>query len=179
MEILSTKNAPNQPTFYGLTNCAEALTLAKQVCLCLDGDDKSIAVDLLLETACAETQLGTYPDHYEDEGHGLLQADTIGLSDVINRTRAHHREKIQAFFGIDISDISPKGLQEDPLKAFIVARLHYKLRPEPIPKSLEQRSHYWKQFYNSLRGSGTSHHYVSSAKRLLYSNWLKNEEIKS
>gem|GEM_PF-389266 len=176
MKVLNAQRAPNAYAFYGLSSQADALNLARQVCACLDDNPDSLGVALLLETACAETQLGSYPDHYTDEGHGLLQADNIGLKDVLARCREHHRQKVREQLGFDVANITASDLQTSPLKAMVIARLHYKLRPEPIPESLEERAHYWKQFYNSTAGAGTPEHYLKSAKEYLYQGWLSYQE---
>jgi len=38
--------------------------------------------------------------------------------------------------------------------------LKYKLIPELIPNSLDERATYWKKYYNSEAGKGTMKHYL-------------------
>jgi len=46
------------------------------------------------------------------------------------------------------------------LKAGIVCcRLHYWRVPKPMPKSLDDQAVYWKAFYNSHKGAGTTKHF--------------------
>ena len=128
---------------------------------------------MLLETACAETALGKYADPTPNgAGHGLCQFDQIGFDDVKARTRQKDKNLIYVGFGYDINNCQLSDLDNDPLLSFIFCRLKFKLRPEPIPKTVEGRARYWKQFYNTEAGKGTVEHYLESARIHLYSGEL-------
>tara|TARA_R110002020_G_scaffold459303_1_gene677265 strand:- start:293 stop:781 length:489 start_codon:yes stop_codon:yes gene_type:complete len=42
----------------------------------------------------------------------------------------------------------------------VVCRLHYRRVPKPLPRTLEQQAHYWKDFYNTAKGAGTPEHFA-------------------
>ncbi len=44
-------------------------------------------------------------------------------------------------------------------------RLHYLLRPSPIPYSLSNQAAYWKRHYNTMAGAGTVEGYVAKYHR--------------
>ena len=99
---------------------------------------------------------------------GLCQHDAIAFKDIIQRTPRRFIYLIEKHFGCDITKLKHTSLANDPLLSFIFCRLHYRLRPEPIPSSLRGRAEYWKQFYNSMAGKGTVTHYLDSANTYLY-----------
>lgn len=154
--------------FYGLTNQRQAFEIAQAVCDVLGHGSNGKAVALLVETAQQETHLGTYRDRSPyRHGTGLCQVDPIGLQDVKTRTRPHNVELIDEKFGIELSLVTHRDLEHSPLLAFVICRLHYKLRPEIIPPSVEGRGAYWKEFYNTKAGRGTVHEYLDNAKRIV------------
>ncbi len=153
--------------YYGLTSQAQAIELTHKVCEALGHGSKGTAQNLLLETACAETLLGSYPDRYAKNGHGLHQLDDIAVIDIQERVRAKDLEKIISAFGVNIQDVEPSDLGSDPLLSTIFCRLKYKLRPEPIPASLEARAMYWKLFYNTMKGKGHPDEYISKSQQLI------------
>lgn len=127
------------------------------------------AVNLLLETAAAETCLGTYEDPTPGSaGMGLCQIDYIGYIDIQRRTRPHIVKLIKQKLGYDILNVMHVDLINDPKLSFIFCRLHYRLRPEDIPLTLRGRAEYWKQFYNSMAGKGTVQHFLDNAGAYLY-----------
>lgn len=153
---------------YGLKNKQHAIDLATNVAITLGHGKNRKAKELLLETACAETQLGTFPDRYAPEGFGLCQFDTIGFYDVINRTSIHTKKHVALRFKFDMDAITPQDIENDPLISFVLCRLKYRLIPDEIPADLEGRAHYWKKHYNTHAGKGTVEHYIESANRILY-----------
>lgn len=161
---------------YGLESIQHAYELSHKVCQVIGYGKYQVAPALLLETACAETQLGQYADRYAPEGFGLHQFDTIGLVDVQQRTRRKDRFTIQNSLGVDILQVTPESISRDPLESFIFCRLKYKFRPEEIPDDIVSRAVYWKRFYNTHAGKGTVEHYLDSAERILYPHHNNQEQ---
>ena len=162
-------NQENPTYYYGLKSKIQALSLAHQVCNVLGHGSHGYATNLLLETAAAETSLGLYQDPTPGgAGMGLNQHDLIAFQDIISRTPMRLVKTIHMHFGYDIRKLVHTDLANDPLLSFIFCRLHYRLRPEPIPSSLRGRAEYWKQFYNSMAGKGTVQHYLDNANTYLY-----------
>lgn len=158
-------------TYYGLKYQADALVMAKNICSVLGFGIHESAADMVIETACAETQFGTYKDTTPNNGHGLCQHDNIAVLDAQERTRDDAKAAIKDRFGYDIELIKPSDLDNDPLLSLIFCRLTYRLRPEPIPSTYMQRANYWKRFYNKT-GAGTTEHYIESVER-----WLTDPEV--
>lgn len=157
-----------QELYYGLTSRSQIFNSVHKVCGVLGRGRNGAAPDMCLETIAAETQMGTYPDTTKNSGHGLTQFDQIGFIDVVQRTRAGDKQKIKDKFGYDLDTVLIEDLDTDPVLAIIFMRLKYKLRPEEIPADIVSRAIYWKRFYNSSEGKGTTDHYLESAERHLY-----------
>lgn len=119
-------------------------------------------IDILVETACAETAAGTLKDPTRYAGMGLTQFDKIPFQDVVRRTRESNKAAVFEHFGVDLDDVHWEELRHNPMLALIMTRLKYKLIPAPIPKSLEGRAAYWKEHYNTEAGKGTVKHYIEA-----------------
>jgi len=143
---------------YGLVCDIEHI--AVEVCYCLGNGSNHTADKLLLETAGSETGKGTIADKTRDAGMGITQFDWIGFKDTLDRTRQKDKDKILEYFDINIDWIKWEELRYNPLLAMIFTRLKYKLIPEVIPISKEDRARYWKKYYNTEAGKGTIEHYL-------------------
>ena len=138
---------------YGVNSKDEVLEITKRVVSVFGGGDK--AVRLLLETACVETHLGTYPDrHPEKLGVGLTQFDQIALDDLQQRVRSRHRRLLKQEFGYSLNDIKLADLAYDATLAMALTRLKYLLVPEAIPTTILGRAEYWKKYWNTSAGKG-------------------------
>ncbi|BDM66240.1 hypothetical protein NFHSH190041_36920 (plasmid) [Shewanella sp. NFH-SH190041] len=167
--------------FYGLVSQAHAIQIAQAVCRCLGNGRNKKADLLLIETACAETQLGTFMDPSPDgAGRGVTQIDSetfywlkekaLELAPgSITRFKRSWRNKIARDFGIDVKRVEHSDLDYNPLLAFIWARLRYLVVAEAIPVSREARAAYWKKYFNSYHpnAAGTVIHYLESCETLL------------
>jgi hypothetical protein len=162
-------NKENTTLHYGLKNISQAKELAIRVCDVLGHGKHSNAVMMLLETACAETLLGTYKDPTPNgAGWGLTQADEIAVIDVAYRTRTSDVARIKEHFGFNIRKIIASDLANAPLKAFVFTRCFYKLIPAEFPTELAGRAVYWKKHYNTFLGKGLVHQYIEKSNLFLY-----------
>ncbi len=147
-------------TYYGLINSEQLETIAIKVCKCLGGGKNNQAINMLLETAGAETGRGTIIDDTKFAGMGITQIDGLPFMDIQDRVKQKHKDKIKKYFDINIEWIEWEFIRYNPLLAMIFTRLKYKLIPEEIPKTIEDRAEYWKKFYNTELGKGTIEHYL-------------------
>ena len=144
---------------YGLVKQQHLEDIAQAVCDCLGHGINVKAVDLLLETAGAETNRGQFKDTTKYAGMGITQFDKGTFYDVKERTNKQRRQKVMQYFGIDINLIKWEDLRYNPLLSMLFTRLKYNLIPDAIPQTLEARAAYWKKWYNG-GGKGTVDHYV-------------------
>ena len=154
-------------TYYGWVGMGGDLQhMASTICNCLGHGENNTAVDMLLETAAAETGLGSVPDPTQGAGMGLTQFDRLPFDDIKRRSMGQ-RDKILDELKIDISLVEWEHLRYNQFLSLLFTRLLYRLRPEPIPVSREGRAVYWKQFYNTEAGAGTVEHYMKMCARFL------------
>jgi|SRR5688572_17619067 len=161
--------------FYGIVHRDQPQQYAQAVCDVLGHGENRLAVRMLLETCAQETHMGRFRDtDFLRHGIGLMQLDRIGFDDVKTRARDEDLQKLEERFGVVIRSDKPtqkavehEDLAFSPLLSMIFARLFYKLRPDPIPDSIEGRARYWKKYYNTPAGKGTEAEYLLNAKRFL------------
>lgn len=155
---------------YGIRSIPEAKVLARRVVAALGGSEDVFSQ--MIETACAETKCGLYPDaHPEIMGVGLCQHDQINIDDIQGEGEQRHFDIVEKEFGYDIPTIQLADLANDPLLSFICCRLSYKRIPAAIPGDLLGRAQYWKEYYNTAAGSGTVEHYRESVEECLGEEW--------
>lgn len=150
---------------YGLASPGQIKQFVQIVCDVLGAGEANSAVLLLCETAAAETGYGTYKDPTPDgAGRGLYQCDEIAFIDVQHRARQSDVDKLKTVFGFDLRQLQWRDLNFSPLLQTVIARLHYKLIPDPIPLTLSGRAEYWKRYYNTAAGKGSAAEYIERVK---------------
>ena len=140
--------------------------MATSICNTLGHGSNGTAVELLLETAAAETGMGSVRDRTTGAGMGLTQFDQLPFEDIKRRSMSK-RYAIEETLKIDISLVAWYDLRYNAFLSLLFTRLHYRLRPEPIPATREGRAEYWKQHYNTYAGAGTVSHYIAMCERYL------------
>lgn len=155
---------------YGLKTSQQARQLAREVVSVLGGGEP--AYSLLVETAAAETLLGSFPDVHEDRlGVGLCQHDEINLKDIKQEGEQRHFNLIKQHWGYDVPSLELADLAYDPLLSLILCRLSYKRIPAAIPADLRGRAEYWKEYYNTAAGKGSVNEYLHRVLHCLGEDW--------
>lgn len=152
--------------YYGVISQQALFDTAVAVCDVM-GHGSGYAVELLMETAAAETLCGTYRDTTDySAGTSVMQIDE-GTFDWLQGKYANTAvaKCLKEQMDIDISRVSYRELEHNPLLGMIWARMRYMAVKQPIPKTLEERAAYWKKWYNSVEGKGTPEEYLDRVKR--------------
>ena len=147
---------------YGLVYRGQLKKDVNAVVDCLGGGED--AVNLLLETASAETNLGETVDTTWNSGIGIMQFDPLSFVDLQNRISKSTLLKIKNCFDVDFKKLVVGDLRYSVFLSVLSARLKYMLIPQPIPNNLLLRAEYWKRYYNSVLGKGSALHYVENAR---------------
>lgn len=145
---------------YGLKSIKDIRKLSIEICDCLGHGVNNNAVDLLCETAMAETIGGTLEDKTKFAGMGLTQFDYEPFLDLQSRVSNKNISKIKEILGVDIKTVQWEDLRFNPMLCLLFTRLHYLPFKEVIPTTLEGRAKYWKKYYNTIKGKGTVEHYL-------------------
>jgi len=156
--------------YYGVTSTHDLKAICRRVVDVLGGGDN--AFNLLIETCCAETLGGLYPDNTPERlGVGVSQIDEIALIDIKQEGEQRHFDLVAKEFGYNIKTIKLEYLAFDPLLSVIISRLVYKRKPQAIPDTLSGRAEYWKEHYNTSAGKGDFLHYLDNVAEVLGEEW--------
>ena len=146
---------------------AIAPVLSKMACVLELPFDTIESRLLLIETACAESQL-TYLRQINGPAAGLFQVEPSSYEDVSNyihrKGTAFLGKVVYCVYGDHYRDLPAFDyLHTDLRLQTVIARLHYWRSPKPIPETLSKRAEFWKSWYNTPLGRGTVQHYINSA----------------
>ena len=149
---------------YGVINLKRIDEDAQMICDCVGHGLYETAKEMIIETAIAETGLGQIEDKTVGAGMGLTQFDEMPFNDIKTRTMKL-RPQIQKYLKIDISLVNWDDLRFNPFLSLLFTRLHYWLKGDPIPATIEERAKYWKLHYNTKAGKGTVEHYLEMNRK--------------
>lgn len=149
---------------YGVVNLKRINEDALMICDCIGHGLYGTAKEMIIETAITETGLGQIEDKTVGAGMGLTQFDDKPFQDIRDRS-IKLRPKILKELKIDISLVEWDDLRYNQFLALLFTRLHYWLKGDPIPASIEERAKYWKLHYNTVQGKGTIEHYLEMNRK--------------
>ena len=149
---------------YGVINLTRINEDAQMICDCIGHGKYETAKEMIIETAVAETGLGQIEDKTVGAGMGLTQFDDKPFQDIRDRS-IKLRPKILKELKIDISLVEWDDLRYNQFLALLFTRLHYWLKSDPIPATIEERANYWKLHYNTKFGKGTVEHYLEMNRK--------------
>ncbi len=149
---------------YGYINLKQIQEKAQKICDCIGHGSNNTAVEMIIETAVAETGLGQIEDKTTGTGMGITQFDKFPFDDIKKRNM-RLRPKILKELGVDIALVEWDDLRYNDFLALLFTRLHYWLKGDPIPKTIEERARYWKLHYNTSAGKGTVEHYLEMNRK--------------
>ena len=161
--------------YYGIATRKDIELFTGEVCEFFDGklidedwlNQKYIdSYDMMMETMCAETLLGNMPDTDDKQGMGLPQIDRIKYDDIIENSQ-EHQAKIWNKWHIDINLVTFESLRYDWKSSIIFMRIGYKRIRESFPSTREERSVYWKKWWNTYAGDGKPKDYMERSERFL------------
>lgn len=128
------------------------------------------AEDLLVGTACQESACGTYIRQLNCRGttgaFGIFQMELNTHNDIWQnflKYKPSLAEKIKALRIPSMTDA--ENLEYNLAYAVAMCRIHYYRVPSSIPDGIYAQAQYWKDFYNTKLGKGSTEEYIS--------NWCK------
>ena len=124
------------------------------------------AVELLMLTAAAESNLGEYIEQTKGPAVGIFQMEPTTFADIMGRwldTKPDLRERVEKVLMRHVGseyDTTKHGanvMRYNIKAAIIAARLHYLARPGAIPSASDSKglATYWKKHWNTELGKGT------------------------
>lgn len=128
------------------------------------------AEQLLLGTACQESQCGRYL-HQLGNGPavGIFQMEPATHSDIWENFLAGRKPLAWQVGWYLAPDRLPNAriMIHNLGYAAAMCRVHYYRRPEPLPPAgdIEAQARYWKKWYNTPQGRGTVEEYLANWRR--------------
>jgi len=123
------------------------------------------AVNLLLGTMAQESAFGKYiKQRGKGPALGVYQMEPATHNDIRDNYIAHRRDLKQLFLELGYTEFTPDKLLYDLRYATIFTRLHYARVPAPLPArgDIAGMADYWKQYYNTPLGKGTTEEFINN-----------------
>ena len=131
---------------------------------------------MLKEIAIVESNMGQTPGTYDiavdSKGNrgslGVAQIDEIAFKEIQSRLKGGKGrnkytqrtiDRVSDALGLDPTTIKYEDLSDDKTN-LVFARLYLMMRPDPIPRTPQDRAKYWKKYYNTVLGKGTPQKYL-------------------
>ena len=126
------------------------------------------AVRLLLGTAAMESDFGAYLKQVKGPALGLYQLEPLTYNDIYDNYLKYNldlRDRIHnlCYFSFSGNDRPhPYELISNLKFATIMSRIHYLRVKEPLPlkDDLEGIANYYKKYYNTEKGKGTTEQFI-------------------
>ena len=124
---------------------------------------------MVLGTACQESRCGLWLVQLNDgPARGIYQMEPATHDDLWCNFIMHRPDLIQKVNRWRIQ--AAQGMSADELTynlayATVMCRIHYYRVPAPLPDTLPGQAAYWKKYYNTELGAGTTKEYLD--------NWQK------
>lgn len=138
------------------------LFVLNKCCLTINED----VINMLLETACVESNCGQYIKQVNGPACGVFQIEPNTAKDIQNNF-LKYKSKYQLYH--DLLYIKSLTLEENLCYnlaySIFMCRMFYLRIKETIPNTVEERAKYWKKYYNTELGKGTVEKYLEKAKK--------------
>lgn len=127
--------------------------------------NSNAAIQLLLGTACVESDCGYYIKQVLGPALGIFQMEPVTHDDIWHNY-INHRPELKSFMrgelGETLLPVKSDNLCWNLRYAIIMARLHYYRVAEAIPTTTPtEQAAYWKRHYNTTAGKGRIEDYLS------------------
>ena len=137
-------------------------------------EDKN-AAGFMFRTAKVESDFGTDKNTFKVSSSNIMQIEKTGAyKEVMRRLDPNadvganirrYNEQLKKELGLDLTKMSYEDL-EQPIVAAAFARAYLYTIPKPIPTDITEQGGYWKEYYNTSSGKGTSRRFVKEGKNL-------------
>lgn len=124
-------------------------------------------VNLLVGTACVESNCGEYIKQINGPACGIFQIEPNTAKDIQEN---YIKYKPDLKYLHDKFYLKSLTLEENLMYnlsySILMCRLFYKRIKEPIPKTISGQAAYWKKYYNTHLGKGTIEDYINKKEKL-------------
>ena len=124
-------------------------------------------VNLLVGTACVESNCGEYIKQINGPACGIFQIEPNTAKDI---QKNYIKYKPDLKYLHDKFYLKSLTLEENLMYnlsySILMCRLFYRRIKEPIPKTVSEQAAYWKKYYNTHLGKGTIEDFINKKEKL-------------
>ena len=118
-------------------------------------------VKMIFETACVESNCGEYIKQINGPACGIFQIEPNTAQDIIDNYIKYRSRYKDIFDMLYIKTFTlPQNLKYNLAFSVFMCRMFYMRIKESIPNTVEKRAKYWKKYYNTEQGKGTTTEYI-------------------
>ena len=124
-------------------------------------------VNLLVGTACVESDCGKYIKQVKGPACGIFQIEPNTAKDILDNY-INYRENLKDIHNklFNIYLTLEENLCYNLAYSIFMCRVFYLRIKEPIPESMIDQAKYWKKYYNTHLGRGTEQLYINKVEKL-------------
>jgi hypothetical protein len=125
------------------------------------------AVNLLLGTCAQESQMGTYLKQINGPALGIYQIEPATHKDVWENYLRYKKELSEKVLMLGAQHDA--SLMINLAYTTAIARIIYLRAPEKLPaeNDISELANYWKKYYNTLLGKGSTTDFITNYKRYI------------
>lgn len=118
-------------------------------------------IKMIFETACVESNCGEYIKQINGPACGIFQIEPNTAQDIIDNYIKYRSRYKDIFDMLYIKTFTlPQNLKYNLAFSVFMCRMFYMRIKESIPNTVEKRAEYWKKYYNTEQGKGTTTEYI-------------------
>jgi len=119
------------------------------------------SANLVLGTIAQESGYGKYHKQINGPALGICQMEPNTFNDIMNNYLRYHPDIIEKIkLVIHDQTIVVQDLITNDRLAICMCRVHYLRMKGAIPSTVEGYAQYWKQWYNTPLGAGTTDQFI-------------------
>lgn len=126
----------------------------------------SNVVNMILETACVESNCGEYIKQLKGPACGIFQIEPVTAKDILDHFIFYKPALLRKFDQLFNQNLTlEQNLCTNLMFQIFMCRVFYLRFSEIIPDTVEGRAKYWKKYYNTNLGKGTVEKYIKAVEK--------------
>lgn len=126
----------------------------------------SNVVNMILETACVESNCGEYIKQLKGPACGIFQIEPNTAKDMLQHFIKYKPKLFENYIKLLNPNLTlEQNLQTNLMFQIFMCRVYYLRFEQIIPNTVEERAAYWKKYYNTYKGKGTVEKYIKAVDK--------------
>ncbi len=126
----------------------------------------SNVVNMILETACVESNCGEYIKQLKGPACGIFQIEPETAKDMLQHFIRYKPKLFKNYTKLLNPNLTlEQNLQTNLMFQIFMCIVYYLRFEQIIPNTVEGRAKYWKKYYNTALGKGTVEKYIKAVDK--------------